>query len=174
VAPIFHGYLVEDYQTIISFSFPYLGDGDATPVGMMHHSTGEHYSLSLSEDFGIVVVDLEPMPEGVEIPRPLCNTSDSHHHTADIDEIVKKREIGNNGKPSSQLRANPSGLSISHLPLLEIDFVVETDVKFFMTHNYNTQSAINYILTLVATTNTFYERDIRARLTVRSIGLHRR
>lgn len=66
------------------------------------------------------------------------------------------------------------GLAANSLPLKAIDFVVETDVAFYRTHGYNSQRAVNYILSLVAATNIFYERDIRAALVVRSIGLHSR
>lgn len=91
VAPIFHGYLVGDYHSIISLSFPSVDEGDATPVGMIHHSSGHHFSLTLSE-FGVTIESLEEVPEGYEIPRPGCNSSHEHHHHDEVVEAILKQK----------------------------------------------------------------------------------
>lgn len=75
-------------------------DGDATPVGMMHHSSGNHFSLELSTEFGLTLKELESVPEGVNIPRPGCNTThEHHHHDEDLELSFKKRQQAN-GTPS--------------------------------------------------------------------------
>lgn len=90
-APIFHGYSHNDRHTIIAFSFPNVDEGDATPVGMVHHSSGAHFSLSLSDVFGLSMAPLDAAPEGAHPPLPGCNTTSEHHHHS-VGEFSKKRE----------------------------------------------------------------------------------
>eukprot|EP01127_Copromyxa_protea_P010054 TRINITY_DN2412_c1_g6_i1.p1 TRINITY_DN2412_c1_g6~~TRINITY_DN2412_c1_g6_i1.p1 ORF type:complete len:709 (-),score=102.30 TRINITY_DN2412_c1_g6_i1:809-2935(-) len=166
IAPIFHGYLVNDSYTLLTISFPNLEEGDASPLGMVHHSNGLHSSLSFDNEFGITVQEVEATSEGASVRHTQCNTTSEHHsehHHHHEEHLSEKRgSIGVNGLP------------IGTIPLRVIDYVIETDVAFFSIHGYNTQNAVNYIMTVVAATNVIYERDIRATLVVRNIGLHSR